>query len=207
MCVCLCVIVAEQASLAKQNGAKGTAPAAAPDARAQGRGESRGPTQGGGGRRQHDDERGDARDHDRRRDDDGGDRSRGRGRRDDDGDRGGGHRERERERKPIPTEPPFSMYVGNVDFDATERDLGEFFERDGVVTSVRLIKDRDGRSKGYGYVDFETSAALASALNRHNEPLLSRALRLDVADEGPSGGGGGGRGRGGARGARCVALR
>lgn len=60
------------------------------------------------------------------------------------------------------------IYVGNLSYETTERDLSKAFEQYGKVKSVRLIKNKiNGKSKGYGFVemvDRDTSAAIR-ALN------------------------------------------
>jgi hypothetical protein len=116
--------------------------------------------------------------------------------------RGGGDGEDadERPRREIPTEPPYSLFVGSLDFDANEDDLRQLFSQDGEVLSVRLIVERDsGHSKGYGYVDFKTADGLKKALERDGQVLLKRQIKLDVATARTGGGGGGGGGRGGGR--------
>ena len=37
-----------------------------------------------------------------------------------------------REDLPLPTEPPFTAFVGNLAFDLTERDIEEFFSESQV---------------------------------------------------------------------------
>ena len=47
-----------------------------------------------------------------------------------------------------------NIYVGNLSFEVTEQDLQEAFEAFGVVTSVKIIKDKySGQSKGFGFVE------------------------------------------------------
>ena len=46
------------------------------------------------------------------------------------------------------------IYVGNLSYDITEKDLEEAFEAFGQVASVEIIKDKfSGRSKGFGFVE------------------------------------------------------
>ena len=57
------------------------------------------------------------------------------------------------------------LYIGNLAFDSTEADLKATFGRHGVVTSVKLVTDRDtGRSRGFAFVELadirETDAAI-----------------------------------------------
>jgi cold-inducible RNA-binding protein len=96
-----------------------------------------------------------------------------------------------------------NIFVGNLDFGATEEAIRALFEAHGTVERVNLMTDREtGRSRGFAFVEM-TDAAEAdraiAALNGHN--LGGRALNVNEArpkvDRGGSGGGGGGNFRGG----------
>ena len=51
----------------------------------------------------------------------------------------------------------FEMYVGNLPYDAKERQVSDLFRDHVKVVSVRIIKNRgNGRSKGYGFVEVKT---------------------------------------------------
>ncbi|XP_001357599.4 uncharacterized protein DDB_G0287625 [Drosophila pseudoobscura] len=128
--------------------------------------------------------------------------------RDRDRDRNG-DRDRNRDRnsqKPLPTEPPFSAYVGNLPQGLVQGDVMKIFS-DFQVKNVRLIKDREtDEFKGYGYVEFETVEQLERAIACNGRIKLdnfSAPLRIDIADhrrhtaEGGLGRGGGGGGGGG----------
>jgi nucleolin len=102
----------------------------------------------------------------------------------------------------------FSLFVGNLSFDTVQESLRKLFQDCGPISDVRIVTDRNsGKSKGYGYVDFQTQAALDKALAKGDVNLDGRPLRLDHANAKPNrqqnspggssrGGGGGGRGRG-----------
>ena len=103
-----------------------------------------------------------------------------------------------------------NIFVGNLDFAATESSIRAMFEPYGNVERVNLVTDRDtGRSRGFAFVEM-TDAAQAdqaiAALNGTN--LDGRALNINEArpkteggggrggfSRGPGGGGGGGRQR------------
>lgn len=111
----------------------------------------------------------------------------------------------------LPDEPAFNrqedgvknIFVGNLDFHATEESLRSLFERYGTVNSARIMTDRDtGRSRGFAFVEManegEADQAIA-ALNGYT--LDGRALNVNEARPKPERsfgqGGGGGRGFGG----------
>ncbi|OSC99945.1 RNA-binding domain-containing protein [Trametes coccinea BRFM310] len=97
-----------------------------------------------------------------------------------------------REDLPLPTEPPFTAFVGNLTFDITESELEEFFG--GKTKSVKIIKDREDKPKGFGYVEFNDLDGLKEALTKTGTPLAGRAVRVSVAEppKERSGFGGGG---------------
>jgi cold-inducible RNA-binding protein len=75
------------------------------------------------------------------------------------------------------------IFVGNLDFGATEDSVRALFEQHGSVSSVSILTDRDtGRSRGFGFVEMadsgEADRAIA-ALNGTN--LGGRALNVNEA--------------------------
>ncbi len=96
-----------------------------------------------------------------------------------------------------------NIFVGNLDFHATEESLRALFERYGTVNSARIMTDRDtGRSRGFAFVEManegEADQAIA-ALNGYT--MDGRALNVNEARPKPERGfgAGGGRGFGGGR--------
>lgn len=54
-----------------------------------------------------------------------------------------------------PNSIPFHrLYVGNIHFNVTEQDLQAVFEPFGELEFVQLQKDEQGRSRGYGFVQY-----------------------------------------------------
>nr|AQX83036.1 boule [Oopsacas minuta] len=52
-------------------------------------------------------------------------------------------------------EIPNRVFVGGVPYDTTELELKNFFQSFGGIKDVKIITDRDGISKGYGFITFE----------------------------------------------------
>lgn len=88
------------------------------------------------------------------------------------------------------------LFVGNLSWKATEDTLKPVFEAFGKVVSIKIITDHTGRSKGFGFVEMESSEDAQNAINNLNEkPHLDRNMRVSLAQERtdrPAGGGGGG---------------
>jgi RNA recognition motif-containing protein len=61
------------------------------------------------------------------------------------------------------------LYVGNLPYSTTDADLNELFAQYGTVASASVIMDRDsGRSKGFGFVEFETDEEAKAAIEALN---------------------------------------
>jgi RNA recognition motif-containing protein len=96
-----------------------------------------------------------------------------------------------------------NIYVGNLSYNTSERDLEEAFGAYGSVTSARIVIDRDtNRPRGFGFVEMANKAegeAAIAALN--GKDLQGRTLTVNEArprEERGAGnrrGGGGGGGR------------
>lgn len=50
--------------------------------------------------------------------------------------------------------PFHRLYVGNIHFSITESDLQNVFEPFGELEFVQLQKEEQGRSRGYGFVQY-----------------------------------------------------
>ena len=71
------------------------------------------------------------------------------------------------------------IFVGNLDFKATEESIRSLFEQHGTVERVSLMTDRDtGRSRGFAFVG--TLAQLRHQLARPAEQLPARDLRAGL---------------------------
>ena len=88
------------------------------------------------------------------------------------------------------------LYVGNLPFTTTDAELREMFEKHGSLTSVKVITDREtGRSRGFGFVEFEDAACAEEAQKALNgQQMGGRDLRVNEAHDRRGGGGGGGGG-------------
>lgn len=63
----------------------------------------------------------------------------------------------------------YKLFVGGLPFSTSDEELNELFSAHGTVASAVVVKDRDtGRSKGFGFVEFENDdegKAAEKALN------------------------------------------
>jgi RNA recognition motif-containing protein len=121
-----------------------------------------------------------------------------------------------------------SIYVGNLAYSTSEDGLRNHFSSAGAIKDAQVVRMISGRSKGFGYVNFESGNAADVAIAQlNNAELDGRQLRVELAKsynperpalqtsdapaaagEGssrpPRGRGGRGRGRGRGRGGRAA---
>ena len=96
-----------------------------------------------------------------------------------------------------------NIFVGNLDFAATDSSVRSLFERYGAVERVHLVTDRDtGRARGFGFVEMNDSEQADQAIAGLNGASFEgRALNVNEAKPKPTGSrgrasnGGGGFGR------------
>ena len=92
-----------------------------------------------------------------------------------------------------------NIFVGNLDFAATDSSVRSLFEPYGPVDRVNVVTDREtGRSRGFAFVEMADEDAADRAINALNGYNLDgRALNVNEARPKAAGGGGFNRGGGG----------
>ena len=71
------------------------------------------------------------------------------------------------------------MYVGNIPWSTTAEELRELFAECGGVTRVEIPTGRQGRSRGYGLVEFASDAEASAAQARMDGvPLGDRTITV-----------------------------
>jgi RNA recognition motif-containing protein len=87
-----------------------------------------------------------------------------------------------------------NVFVGGLSPEVTEDDLRKTFEAFGEVRSVKIIKDKGGESKGFGFVEMPAATEALSAINKLNgTELKARALTVNEARPRTGNGRGGGK--------------
>ncbi|XP_078655628.1 uncharacterized protein LOC144902219 isoform X3 [Branchiostoma floridae x Branchiostoma belcheri] len=73
---------------------------------------------------------------------------------------------------------PNRVFVGGIAYNCSEQELREFFTQFGAVRDTKIIADRAGVSKGYGFVTFDSQEAADKA--QQNDNLMFKDKRLNV---------------------------
>lgn len=80
--------------------------------------------------------------------------------------------------------PFHRLYVGNIHFSITESDLQNVFEPFGELEFVQLQKEEQGRSRGYGFVQFRDPNQAREALEKMNGfDLAGRPIRVGLGND------------------------
>lgn len=79
---------------------------------------------------------------------------------------------------------PKKLYIGNLSYDVTDEELTQVFSQCGQVSSAKVIRHRDGKSKGFGFVEMPNDDEATHAVDRMKGfDLKGRSLIVDVARE------------------------
>lgn len=76
------------------------------------------------------------------------------------------------------------VYVGNIDYAATEEELAEYFAPYGHVESVNIPLNRyTGRARGFGFVSFATTEEAERAMALNGSEFKGRQIQVNFAKE------------------------
>jgi len=77
-----------------------------------------------------------------------------------------------------------TVFIGNLAYRASPRQLRELFETYGTVHSVRIATDRETRKpRGFGFVEMNKSGAAQAIQALHGSELCNRELNLSEAKQ------------------------
>ncbi|OLN88724.1 Nuclear localization sequence-binding protein [Colletotrichum chlorophyti] len=84
-----------------------------------------------------------------------------------------------------------TLFVGSLAWAVDDNVLYEAFQEFEGITGARVVTDKaTGRSRGFGYVDFSTPEAAATALEAsQGKELSGRAMNIDFSGQKPQGDG------------------
>ena len=66
------------------------------------------------------------------------------------------------------------LFVGSLPWSVNDEELKETFEKHGTVISAKVVTDRDTRrSRGFGFVEMESSSDASNAIRALNDSELN----------------------------------
>lgn len=76
-----------------------------------------------------------------------------------------------------------NLFIGSLAYATTDDGLKAHFEQIGPVVSAHVVRDRgDGRSKGFGFVQFENEADNQKAVDQlDGKELDGRTINVSLA--------------------------
>jgi RNA recognition motif-containing protein len=79
---------------------------------------------------------------------------------------------------------PTKLFVGGLSWETTADDLRTAFAKFGAISDVAVVLDRaTGRSRGFGFVTFETAVDAGEAIKAMNGAELDgRTLKVNAAE-------------------------
>ena len=91
-----------------------------------------------------------------------------------------------------------TLYIGNLAHETTDVDLRTAFSPFGKIVSVKIVSDRRGRPKGFGYVEMSDEDSARGALESLRGTQIN-GRTMDIVLEERAKRRSGGIGRGGRR--------
>jgi RNA recognition motif-containing protein len=83
-------------------------------------------------------------------------------------------------------EPNKRLFIGSLPFKFTEGELLSLFVPFGKIVALRIMHNRWGKSRGMGYVEFETlDEAIEAKQKMHNHQLEARSIIVDYSEPDP----------------------
>jgi len=75
------------------------------------------------------------------------------------------------------------LFVGSLPWAIDDQGLEDLFKEFGTVASAKVIMDREtGRSKGFGFVEFDDDAAAKAAIDKlNNSDVQGRTIVVSEA--------------------------
>ena len=74
------------------------------------------------------------------------------------------------------------IYIGNLPYRVSERDLRDYFSGYGQIVDLRVVKDRKtGRSKGYAFLTFGNVREANKSLSAHGDDMQGRSMVVRIA--------------------------
>ncbi|EAN32827.1 U1 small nuclear ribonucleoprotein of 70kDa MW N terminal family protein [Theileria parva strain Muguga] len=78
-------------------------------------------------------------------------------------------------------DPYRTLFVANIAYDVTEKQLSKEFQTYGKIRRVRMIHDRSNKPRGYAFIEYENERDMVTAYKRADGKKISgRRVIVDV---------------------------
>ncbi|KAH9520088.1 hypothetical protein Btru_059912 [Bulinus truncatus] len=75
---------------------------------------------------------------------------------------------------------PSRIFVGGIAANTTDAELKQYFSAFGAVKDTKIITDRAGVSKGYGFVTFESQEDADRIIKKESDNLIFKDRKLNI---------------------------
>ena len=83
------------------------------------------------------------------------------------------------------------LFVHGLPWTTTQETLFATFSRFGTISECVILKDRNGQSKGYGFINYSNAQEAVNAINAGPQQIDGRMVGSDLAWKGRKNRGGG----------------
>ncbi|KAI1316351.1 hypothetical protein EDD11_010065 [Mortierella claussenii] len=78
-------------------------------------------------------------------------------------------------------DPYKTLHISRLSYECTEKDLRREFSMYGPIENVRVVKDQEGKSRGYAFIEFEREKDMKAAYkDADGIKILGRRIVVDV---------------------------
>ncbi|CAH6720999.1 U1 small nuclear ribonucleoprotein 70 kDa homolog [[Candida] jaroonii] len=77
--------------------------------------------------------------------------------------------------QPVISDPSRTVFVSRLDYKVTEIDISNALGKYGDIESVKIIRDKNGKSRGYGFIVFVTETSSRSCV----QELSATGLKIE----------------------------
>lgn len=64
------------------------------------------------------------------------------------------------------------LYVGNLEYSVTDEELEKLFSSEGTVVNAKIIRDAEGKSKGFGFIEMGNEEEATKAKDKYNQSIF-----------------------------------
>jgi RNA recognition motif-containing protein len=85
-------------------------------------------------------------------------------------------KEEENENKELEHE----VFIGGLNFEASEQNIFDFFSKCGEIKEVKLLYKEDGKSKGRGFIKFNNNEGCLNAIKLNGIDMMNRKIIVEL---------------------------